>query len=280
MGIRRQNGYTIIEVLIFLMITGFMFATAVIAVGGTQDEARYSQAVRDFEIQIKDVINDVQNGYYPTLSRGRCSVNGMGEVGFNNSFNINPAQNVECINVGKNLMFNLPEEDQFGVGVIVGNNPGIEDSLDLSPAGLKPTLAYKPTGSNPLDLTVYKPVRYGATVTKIGSNNNPGQEYSSLMFLSNFSNTGVDADSRTNGTLSIDVYGVRGSLTSSTDLSDYTAEVVGLTNASTYDVNPADGFYVCLLTTDDRRARIIIGVDGVVTATNTQFDLDSGPICP
>jgi type II secretory pathway pseudopilin PulG len=280
MGRLPQNGYTIIEVMIFLAITGVLFASAAVAVGGSQRQAQYSQAVRDFETQIKDVANDAKNGFYPVYDKGTCQVNGgTGSIDFINlSDPSTPGSNIECINIGKVLMFNLGNEDNFGVGVIVGINPSIGQSVDLSLSALKPTIAYKDGGTEQLDLTTVKPIRFGATVTKIGLVSDPAKEYSMISFITDFNSNSVVAE---NGTLTTNVYGIEGALTNFNSIEGYQGEIETLADGSSASVvNPNQGFYFCLLTTDNRRARVILGVDGVATATKSEFDLPAGGVCP
>jgi type II secretory pathway pseudopilin PulG len=277
-----QHGYTILEVMIFLATTGVLFASAAVAVGGSQRQAQYSQAVRDFETQIKDVANDAANGFYPAYERGRCRVNGAtGKIDFDLSVLGSPGSSTDCINIGKTLMFNLGEEDSFSVGTLVGINPPIGQSVDLSLSALRPTIAYKNAGTQQIDLTVRKPIRFGASVTKIGLVGDDSKEYSSLSFITDFNANSVVSE---NGTLTTNVYGIEGDLDDFDSIggpNSYQSEIETFGDGSSaVTVNPNQGFYICLLTTDNRRARTIIGVDGVVTATKSEFDLPPGGVCP
>lgn len=275
---RRQSGYTVLEVMIFLAITGVMFASAVVAVGGNQENVQYSQAVRDFETQIKDVINDVNDGYYSTYETAQCTREASGpdiDTGSNEQ-----GTNEDCINIGKTVMFNISSRpDNFAVGTIVGNNPSIAGSaLSIDLEDIKPRLAL-----DPINLTEYKPIRYGARVTKIGSLDFPGVEYSSLSFVNSFdSSNSVTLERRENGVLNTDVYGYRltGSFADYDDPADHAANIISLGDSSAnIDVNPQNGFYLCLAMTNNRLARVFVGVDGVPTATSTEFDLDPGGEC-
>lgn len=271
-----QDGYTIIEVMIFLAISGLLFASAVVAVGGGQRQAQYSQAVRDFETQIKDVANDVSNGFYPSYERGRCSVTGSG-INFDNSINGAPGTSDDCVYAGKNLMFNLGDPDKFGVGILVGVGPRIGQQPNLSLTALQPTLAYKNQGSNSIDLTTTKPIRFGAQVTKIGLVDDPTRNFSSLAFLTDYNTTSQIQES---GTLSTNVYGIAGNLDASSDLEDYQDDIENMPVNAALVVNPRNGFYICLKTSDNRYARVILGIDGVITATKSEFDLVGGAECP
>lgn len=267
-------GYTILEAMIFLAITGLLFTSAVVAIGGSQSQAQYSQAVRDFESQIKSVINDVSSGFYPDYTGVVCTRSGD-RVSFTSSDASSPGTSSACVNIGKTLLFYLEgADDSFGVGTIVGLSPGLGDRPDLSIEALAPRLAYNVT--NPaLDMTQLKPIRYGAQVTKIAAVNSPSRTYSSLSFIASFSSD-LEATQQ-NGTLRTDVYAVPGSVQTTREQISFTDIELLATSA---DRNRPGGYYICLLTNDDKRARVFVGVDGVVTATGVEFDLDSGDICP
>lgn len=275
-------GYTILEAMIFLAVSALLFVSAVTAIGGNQEQVQYAQAVRDFETQMKDVINDVTNGYYPEYEQGKCLVAvGSGNLVIDTGSG-SPGTSESCMNIGKNVMFNL-EDENFGVGTIVGAAPELGSAPNLSLSVLTPTLAYQEAGQNQIDLTTYKPIRYGAQVTKIGSEDFPDNEYSSLNFVSDFTTSGVSSGSRVDGVLTVSVYGIIGTLGSNVDIGDYKDDIETLaTNASDSSevtMNPTGGFYVCLAMPDDRLARVLVGLDGVVTATATEFDLDPEGVC-
>lgn len=269
-----HHGYTIIEVMIFLVVSGLIFVGAMVAVGGRQQSVQYTQAVRDFEIQLRDVMNDVSDGYYPEYTNGVC-VTSSGSVDFDTSGTSTPGTNVQCVNIGKIMMFNLGS-DRVGVGTIVGINPGIGGQNDLSLPALRPTLAYKEAGANTLDLTTFKPIRFGARITKIALVSDHNQTFSSLSFVSGFSNSTTNLNKQ-NGLLAVNVYGSKGTLDSNTTMQNYVTETTELINSSDVEVNRE--FYLCLQTNDDKLARIFVGVDGVPTATKTEFDLVSGGPC-
>jgi prepilin-type N-terminal cleavage/methylation domain-containing protein len=62
----KNKGYTIIEVMIVLAITGVMFILAAVFISGKQDQVAFHQSVTDLNSDITAAINDVTNGFYPT----------------------------------------------------------------------------------------------------------------------------------------------------------------------------------------------------------------------
>ena len=291
MKTRPVGGYTIVEVLIFLAVSALIFASAAIAIGGQQQNVQYSQAVREFEIQVKDAINDVANGFYPAYTDVACRENASNEVEFYEpaatSDDGDPGTSNACANIGKSILVNVASrDDSFGLGTITGVNQTVGEAPDLTLSGLAPTLAYE----NPLigastattfDLTTYEPIRWGAEVTKIALTDSTSTQFTSLHFISDFSgDIGIVG---TTGALVTNVYGVNGSTATEParrSIEQYANEVQKLDTAANYEKNPEGGFYICLQMPDEKIARVFVGVDGVPTATATEFDLDPGDICP
>lgn len=264
------SGYTIVEVMTFLAITGLLFISAATAVGGQQRNVQYSQSVRDFESQIQDVINDVSNGYFPDISRGTCSINVSGQPIFTDSTD-DKGTSTECVFVGKSLFFNVAgQTEDIGVGTLVGANTdiGVQASLKLSE--LKPSLAFD---TNNVDLTEYKALRYGLKVTKIAQVSDPNITFDTINFIAGLNES--SQSSSKNGTLTTNVYMTTGSVqTAAQDIVYYANRIKTLADSS--PVNVSGGLFICVQTTDGRNARIVIGGGNVATSTVSEFDLASG----
>ena len=95
-GGTKSRGYTIIEVMIFLAISGLMFVIAAIFVSGKQSNAEFSQGMNDINTRIQQVISDVGNGFYPSSSNFSC----MGHIGPPNSISFPFGSNVQGTNGG------------------------------------------------------------------------------------------------------------------------------------------------------------------------------------
>src|SRR5579862_8084966 len=60
---RVSDGYTIIEVIIFLTVSAIIFAAAANLISGHQAEVEFDQTVRDTQTKVEDWINDVSTGF-------------------------------------------------------------------------------------------------------------------------------------------------------------------------------------------------------------------------
>ncbi|OGL30763.1 hypothetical protein A3F37_04050 [Candidatus Saccharibacteria bacterium RIFCSPHIGHO2_12_FULL_41_12] len=62
------RGYTIVEVMIFLVVSAGLLVSVLGVISGQQQKTRFQTGVRDFESQLQDTINDVETGYYPNTA--------------------------------------------------------------------------------------------------------------------------------------------------------------------------------------------------------------------
>lgn len=70
-------GYTIIEVMLFLLISSALLTSAMAIISGQQQKTQFTTGVREFESRLQDLINDVETGFFPTGNDIRCTVPGM-----------------------------------------------------------------------------------------------------------------------------------------------------------------------------------------------------------
>ncbi len=71
----QPRGFTIIEVMIFLAVSGLLFASAMTLIISQNSRTEFIQSTREFESRILDIINDVAVGYYPTNRQIKCDAN-------------------------------------------------------------------------------------------------------------------------------------------------------------------------------------------------------------
>ena len=102
----REGGFTVIEVLIVLAVSGMLFVSAAILISGKQNQTAFDQSIRQVQSQVQQLISDVATGYYPNSENFRCTISGG-----NPTLSAGAARqgtNSGCIFVGKAV--------QFGVG--------------------------------------------------------------------------------------------------------------------------------------------------------------------
>ncbi|HSX37130.1 MAG TPA: hypothetical protein VLG13_03400 [Patescibacteria group bacterium] len=100
---KRPHGYTIVEVMLFLAISGVMFLMAILFINGKQASAQFTQTVNDFNTQLQRMISDVGNGEYSSLGTLSCVANGLGGITLATSGGSGQGSNSDCVFLGKVL---------------------------------------------------------------------------------------------------------------------------------------------------------------------------------
>ena len=113
-------GYTILEVLIVMAVTGVIFMATILTFGGRQATTEFTQGVRDYESKIQNVANDVYSGFYP--NGYQCTAN-PGTAPHIDAAPVpgRSGANIGCISLGKVIAAHATTSD---VITIVGSaNP-------------------------------------------------------------------------------------------------------------------------------------------------------------
>lgn len=103
-GTKTPFGYTIIEVMIFLAVSGFMFILAAAFISGRQARTEFRQGMNEVKSQVQDVINDVSNGYFPQSDSLACTGGGAAGPSF---AGVGQTQGTHkgCVFMGKVIQF-------------------------------------------------------------------------------------------------------------------------------------------------------------------------------
>jgi type II secretory pathway pseudopilin PulG len=93
-ALKKQNGYTIVETLIVLAVTGTMFVVTVVLVSGQISRYQFRDGVLGSQQSIQSVLNDVQTGYFglANSTTAACNSGSNSEPGDSN-----------CVYIGKSI---------------------------------------------------------------------------------------------------------------------------------------------------------------------------------
>jgi prepilin-type N-terminal cleavage/methylation domain-containing protein len=100
--VASSDGFTIVESMIVLAVTGIMFVAVSAGWSGRQRSSAYQTAVRDTSSMIQQSISDVTNGYFPSTTNFSCTSSG-GPLSFGTSGR--QGGNDKCIFLGKSIEF-------------------------------------------------------------------------------------------------------------------------------------------------------------------------------
>jgi prepilin-type N-terminal cleavage/methylation domain-containing protein len=138
----RSSGFTIIEVMIVLAVTGLLFLSAAALISGRTNQTEFDQSSRAFQQQIQDSVNEVESGAYTgTLGSSDYSCTPGNPVTFN-SGGTTQGTHDGCIFLGDLLAFGLgANQDGENTYTLAGDRlqqsgPGVgEEVTSLSNAG-------------------------------------------------------------------------------------------------------------------------------------------------
>jgi prepilin-type N-terminal cleavage/methylation domain-containing protein len=113
----RPRGFTIVETLIVLAVTGMLFAAAVILISGRQNKTEFSTGSRQLQSSFQRVIDDIANGYYPSNGSLKCQ-NNAGLPDFKTA----SVPTSDCMFLGKAIQFKVHNTDPeaFNIYSVIG----------------------------------------------------------------------------------------------------------------------------------------------------------------
>lgn len=178
-----SGGFTIVESMVVLGVTGVLFVSLVGMVAGQQSKARFKASMTDITTQIQSQINEVATGFYSTADTFRCTA--VGGNLFVSGQVTEQGTNAGCTFLGRAMMYGIPGTDpeEYDIQTLVGlqRNAAGQEPKTMQEAGtrvLDRGLVYNSTAPWPNSLTTTKTLQYGTEIAWMRSDNGaqPGQE--------------------------------------------------------------------------------------------------------
>lgn len=272
----ENRGFTVLEVLIFIAVSALIFVTAMAAISGRQNQVQYSQGTRDLETKIRDVINDVTSGYFPTNDTVGCVIGVDDAVQIVSSFDDTQlGTNDDCIYIGKVIQF-VPDGQREKIRVYVMAGRRYIDNEDVEPvttvAEAKPKLVYLPDDSNLESTYEEYTLLYGMRVTRVIQPTDSGPvEYGAVAVINSFGGS-LTSESQT-----VQVGGIAGTALGS-ELGNARNDALNIINRLTdddafvddegyFDKNTNNGIVVCLENFEGKKASVSFGARGSTTVS-------------
>jgi len=278
----RGGGYTIVETMIFLAVTGTLFISAMSLMSGRQANVQFSQAVTDAQSRMQDIISQVATGYYANNGSFTCKVSGASvPPTFDTSTPQAQGTSNDCVYLGKAVSFTNGTTDSgynvFGLAARRLDNNGREvSSIDNAfPTPIAP-LAANDGRPNMVESTNFD---FGITVSRITTKT--GQRFGTILFLSTLPKFQGGTGTLASGAQRVSFAGLIGSAT--TD--DIYAAATKLNAFKSTDVvmNPADGIVICLadgpVAGAKRKAMLTIGEGASQTAVKLDVGAYDATLC-
>jgi type II secretory pathway pseudopilin PulG len=113
----RMSGFTIVETMIVMAVTGIMFISVVLLINGKQQRAQFQFAVKDVQTQIRQIITET-TASYNQLGNNTCSSFG-GKPKLATGTTDTLGTNASCVFLGKTIIFSQDKES-FLVAPVIG----------------------------------------------------------------------------------------------------------------------------------------------------------------
>lgn len=124
------GGYTIIEVMIFLVISTAMLGSVMGALTLQNRKHQFTESVQTFNLKLQDLLNDVDTGYFPSNSDFSCTVNAAtGVPTFNNVSGAVHGTNKDCVFAGKSISRDATNPSNYNVQTLVGRRSVVEGGV-------------------------------------------------------------------------------------------------------------------------------------------------------
>jgi prepilin-type N-terminal cleavage/methylation domain-containing protein len=228
---KQNSGFTIVEVLIVLAVTGLLFLSAVIFINGRQNRTEFTVSINSMQQQIQQVMNETASGYYPNQNFS-CTA-GLAGQPIINAGSQSQGTKIGCVFLGKVIQFAAADSDNTTAGIVypmVGNQ-NAQSILTAAPITLVTG------GSTPIDLSVGLSSKGGLTVQSMYYNGNPANTTAGIGFLAGggdgtFASSSPDGVGLASGSLQFSLYAVKATAVNSTTKSAMVAALDALKPAA------------------------------------------------
>ncbi len=258
-------GYTIIEVMIVLAVTGALFLSSALLLSGKQAQNENNQSIRALEARFQNVTSDVANGFYP---------NGFNCLPFGTSVKVDgsaktPGANAGCIFLGKIVNLKATNAD---IITLVGRqyfgllNTDVKDLTEASPVVVANGTVNVTEKYNYLyDLRLQSAISIADGVTS----------YNALAFIVELGG-GPTSTNTANGSHGVLLYGIPGNAATNATVDSLVLPNPFLPNSL---VQIQGGVRLCMLGGNGKKSEITIGAGNNSVDTNVLIDSGVGSDC-
>jgi len=276
----RSAGFTIVETMIVLAVTGVMLISIIGLISGKQNKTEFQQAINDVVTRLQQSAREVSIGYYPGLAGRQCTA--VGSISFGGSGSEQGA-NGGCVFLGKILQFSPTDaahnkgNEEYGAYTLAGcqfkdcsTNPStpIASSFEEAQPIAVQQVATNPITSNFPDATDWYTLANGLSTVSMsytcdpsvdtcpGTSPNATRAFGLLQSLGTYSGcSGLCSGSQQAG-----LYGVK--MPDPANYNDMNTVLTQVNAAGAVNLVPAQQVTICLRSgTTNQSGRITIGAD-------------------
>ncbi|HET6924789.1 MAG TPA: hypothetical protein VFH39_03100 [Candidatus Saccharimonadales bacterium] len=289
-----HGGFTIVETLIVLAVTGFLFVSIAGLISGRQGKTEFQTAINGLQQQIQQIINETESGYYPNGVDYSCTAGlGLPPTISTGTPGKGQGANSSCIFLGKVLQFGPSDAayknpEKYLVWPIAGNqNLAGAGSDGLLGAGDQTLAKSYPTPIVPIRSS--SALQSGLTVDHMTYDNGaPGVPTAGVGFMvgngdANGTFAGSTSDGLGAGSLPLSLYAIKSTQVGTSSANDMQA-ALSSASGSPLRYTPVDSVDICVNSgTTHQSGLITIGssssADGVKRQLTVTLKIYGAPQC-
>lgn len=248
------KGFTIVETLIVLAVTGAILISALALINGRQSRTQFTVGIGQVQQQVQQVISEVKNGYYPNNGNITCVATASGP--YLTQASNGQGQNGSCIFLGKAIQFwPSGQSDQMTIIPIAANRLGGNQEVTNLPAAKPVAIApLSATDSTTPDATEKRAFGNGIHVVDMWRNGNRSDKIGAVAIL--FSLASYDSQGLlTPGALQTSLYTVNGTRLNTATTAVATA-IKGTGGATGLD-NTANQVSICFASSTTKQSGLL-----------------------
>ncbi len=253
--VRWQQGFTIVETMIVLAVTGLLFVSIATVIAGRQGKVQFQQAINEVKTELKQAMSEAQSGYYPSQENFTCRDAGPRlEFPSRTPGSADQGTNDICVFLGKVVQFSSVSDPQLYIIHSLAGRNGAEN-FDTSKATVIPWTSDKKQLKSGLQAR-YMRARHGAGNYDVGA----------VAFVSSFGKN--QGSGMMYGSQSLQIVAINHTRLShsDTDTALINSNIKGSYNRPEY-LNPDGGVEICLESGTSRQSGLItIGGKGRMNA--------------
>lgn len=213
-GYREASvGFTIVETIIVIAVSGGLFLSAVILITGRTNKTQFTTAANDLKQSLQQVINETVSGYFPNANNVQCTPNaGSAMPTLSNGIQAQ-GTNGGCIFLGKAVQLGSTDyTGGFFTYAITGNrllNPQTEVTTlaQAYPEAVAPGFS---NNNGLTGVTTRTPLQNGLTAAKVTYSGGETSGFAFLSTLASYSAAGSTCNGVCSGSRGFTLYAIAG----------------------------------------------------------------------
>lgn len=280
----NSRGFTIVEVMVVLVVTGALFASAATLISGRQNKTQFTIAINDTKAQMQQFISDVSTGFYPSTNDINCSLDAATSTPKFTAGTNTQGTNQDCTFMGKAVEFGVTSTtpEQFWVfslaglrqKTVAGVSSDVQTIAEASPKVMAVNLA-NPNGS----ATAQRNLQNGLTTGKMTyTNAGVTKDIVAIAFVSDLGQNSTGLVSGAQAVNIVPIVSTGGQSVPNTSPASTATSINA--NIATAPVNPDGGVSVCFVSGTTNQTGILTIGGSNQRQNSVTLSIRSTKTCP